>query len=48
MQSGASDYPINLLRLAGVDLDNSHTIEILVARLESLVDELERAVDGSS
>ena len=47
MRSGASAYPAELLKRAGVDLDNSHTIEVLVARLESLVDELERAVNGN-
>lgn len=47
MRSGSSGYPIELLGLAGVDLANSHTIEVLVARLDSLVDELERAVNGN-
>ncbi len=47
MRSGSSAYPTELLKRAGADLDNSHTIEVLVARLESLADELERAVNGS-
>jgi len=47
MRFGSRDYPIDLLSLAGADLDNPHTIEVLVARLESRVDELERAVDGN-
>ncbi len=46
MRSGASNYPAELLKRAGADLDDSHTIEALVARLGSLVEALERAVDG--
>jgi oligoendopeptidase F len=47
MRSGSSAYPIDLLRLAGADLDSPETVGALVARLESLVDQLERAVGGS-
>jgi len=46
MRAGASRYPLELLRRAGADLENPHTFEALATRLESLVDELERALDG--
>ncbi len=42
MRSGSSGYPLDLLSRAGADLDNSHTSEVLVARLQSLVEELAR------
>ena len=47
MRAGGSDYPIELLRVAGADLEDSRTVEALVARLDSLVDRLERAVNGN-
>ena len=41
MKSGASDYPLELLRVAGADLEDPETVQILVARAATLVDELE-------
>jgi oligoendopeptidase F len=46
MRAGSSDYPLELLRQAGVDLGEPGTIQRLVSRLESLVAQLEQAVDG--
>ncbi len=43
-----ANAPADLLSLAGADLDNPCTIAALVARLESLVGELERAVNGAN
>ncbi len=46
MRAGASAYPTELLKRAGADLEDPHTTEALIGRLESLVDELERAAGG--
>ena len=45
MRAGANDYPIPLLSAAGADLADPRTVEALVTRLSSLVDDLEQAVD---
>ena len=47
MRAGSSEYPLELLNLAGADLTNAQAIEILVARFTSLVDELEQAFNSN-
>lgn len=44
LRSGGSDYPLELLRRAGVDLESSAPYEAVGRRIESLLDELERAI----
>lgn len=41
LKSGGSDYPINLLKEAGVDMSRPETLEAVVHRLENLVEQLE-------
>lgn len=41
LKSGGSDYPINLVKKAGVDLTKADSFLAVVKRLEVLVDELE-------
>ena len=49
MRAGASDYPLQLLRAAGAELEDRRSVEALGARLDRLVGEVERAgpTDGS-
>ena len=44
MRAGSSNYPLDLLSAAGADLADPETVAALVARLDSLVDELEKAL----
>jgi len=44
LKSGTSDHPLELLRVAGVDLEDPETVRILVVRAERLVDDLARAL----
>ena len=41
LKSGGSDYPVNLVKKAGVDLTKQETFDAVVKRLNELVDELE-------
>jgi len=43
--SGGSDYPINLLRKAGVDMTNPEPVEKAFAYMSSIVDRFEKLVD---
>ena len=44
LRAGGSDHPMALLKRAGVDLSQPTAIRALVARLDGLVDQLERAL----
>ncbi len=41
LSSGSSDYPIELLKVAGVDMRESSPIQVLIDRFAALVDELD-------
>ncbi|MBI9071946.1 MAG: oligoendopeptidase F [Melioribacteraceae bacterium] len=45
LKSGGSDYPMSLLKNAGVDLSNPETIKAVVEQMERYVDLLEVEVD---
>jgi oligoendopeptidase F len=42
LRAGGSDYPMNLLARAGVDLSQPDTVRAVVQQLDGLVDRLER------
>ena len=44
LKSGGSDYPVELLKLAGVDMSTPEPIEAAMATFEDLLDELERLI----
>ena len=44
LKSGGSDYPVELLKLAGVDMSTPEPIEAAMATFEELLDELERLI----
>jgi len=44
LKSGGSDFPVNLVAKAGVDLTTKETFMAVVNRLNSLLDELEVAL----
>ena len=44
LKSGGCDYPVELLKLAGVDMSTPEPIEAAMATFEELLDELERLV----
>jgi oligoendopeptidase F len=44
LKSGGSDHPMTLLQRAGVDLSRPETVDAVVADLDTLVGELERAL----
>ena len=45
LSSGSSKYPLELLEIAGVKMDEKAPIESLIRRFRSLVDELEREME---
>jgi oligoendopeptidase F len=44
LKSGDSDYPIELLKIAGVDMSGPEPIESAMKAFESLIDQLERLI----
>jgi oligoendopeptidase F len=46
MSSGSSGYPLELLRAAGANPGDPGTIDVLITRLEELVDELEQTLSA--
>ncbi|WP_312092928.1 M3 family metallopeptidase [Aminipila sp.] len=44
LKTGESDYPIELLKIAGVDMSSPEPIELAMKTFEKLVDEFERLV----
>jgi oligoendopeptidase F len=47
LKSGGSDYSINLLKKAGVDMSSPQPIEVTLAKFSSLLDELAGLLDES-
>jgi oligoendopeptidase F len=45
LMSGSSDYPINILKKAGVDLTKPDAIESLIKRFDTLIDELSKILE---
>ncbi|MBW7998065.1 MAG: oligoendopeptidase F [Candidatus Glassbacteria bacterium] len=45
LKSGSSDYSINLLRRAGVDMTGPEPIEAVARRMDSLLDRMEQLID---
>jgi oligoendopeptidase F len=45
LKSGSTDYPINLLKKAGVDMTDPKPVEDAIAVFNELLDELEKLVD---
>lgn len=46
LKSGGSDYPINLLRKAGVDMESPEPVRAALARFGEMVDELSALLDS--
>jgi len=42
LSSGGSDYPVNLLRTAGVDMTTSEPLDLTMARMNKVMDEIEK------
>ena len=45
LSSGGSDYPINLLKKAGVDMTTSEPFELTMQRMNRVMDEIEKILD---
>ncbi len=45
LKSGSNDYPIELLKKAGIDMTTTAPIEATIATFDDLVDELEQALE---
>jgi oligoendopeptidase F len=45
LKSGGSDYPVNQAAKAGADLTNKDTFMAVIARFESLIDQLEKVLE---
>ncbi len=45
LASGSSDYPINLLRKAGVDMTTSEPLELTMKKMNRVMDEMEKILD---
>jgi oligoendopeptidase F len=45
LSSGSSDYPVELLTLAGVDMTTSEPFEAVSRKMNYLMDELERILE---
>lgn len=48
LESGGSDHPMALLKRAGVDLGKPETVRAVVAQLDTLVTQLEKAIEKLS
>ncbi len=44
LKTGNSDYPVNLLRIAGVDMSKPQPVELAMKKFKGLVDEFEKLV----
>lgn len=44
LKAGSSDYPINILKKAGVDMNSSETILSVTSKMNSLLDDLEQLI----
>jgi oligoendopeptidase F len=47
LRAGGSDYPVDLLLRAGVDLGEAEPYEALMRRMSSIMDEIEEILDGA-
>ncbi|MEW6509793.1 MAG: oligoendopeptidase F [Bacteroidota bacterium] len=45
LKSGGSDYPIELLKRAGVDMTTPHPFELTMKKMNRVMDEMERILD---
>jgi oligoendopeptidase F len=45
LKSGGSDYPINLLKKAGVDMTTSQPLELTMKKMNRIMDEIEKILD---
>ncbi|RPH38002.1 oligoendopeptidase F family protein, partial [bacterium] len=45
LKSGGSDYPINLLKKAGVDMTTSQPLELTMTKMNRIMDEMEKILD---
>jgi oligoendopeptidase F len=45
LKSGGSDYPINLLKKAGVDMTTSQPLELTMKKMNRIMDEMEKILD---
>ncbi|OPJ55295.1 oligoendopeptidase F [Alkalithermobacter paradoxus] len=45
LKSGGSDYPVNILKKAGVDMNSSEPLEKTLKKFDMLVDELEKLIN---
>lgn len=46
LSSGGSDYPIELLKKAGVDMTTSEPFDLTMKKMNRVMDEMERILDG--
>lgn len=46
LKSGSSDYPINVLKKAGVDMTSKEPVEQTIRKMNELLDEMEKLLDG--
>ena len=44
LKSGSNDYPIELLKKAGIDMTSPEPIKATIEEFDDLVDQLERAL----
>lgn len=47
LKSGGSDYPINILKQAGVDMSTPQPIELTINKFSTMLDELEKLISKS-
>lgn len=47
LKSGGSDYPINILKQAGVDMSTPQPVELTLNRFSTMLDELEKLISKS-
>lgn len=45
LSAGGSDYPINLLKQAGVDMTNTEPFELSMKKMNRVIDEMEKILD---
>ncbi|MBI3579530.1 MAG: oligoendopeptidase F, partial [Ignavibacteriales bacterium] len=45
LSAGGSDYPIELLRKAGVDMTTSQPLELTMKKMNRVIDEMEKILD---
>jgi oligoendopeptidase F len=45
LKAGSSDYPIEILKWAGVDLSSKEPVEMAMKMFENLLDEFEKLMD---